>query len=113
MAAVKFNFNLTSFDSIPTLLLLPSSRGRGVSTALGILSNLGGGLAAAVAPRPDLVMRFGVCVSSAVLCELASAILLKALSAIVSISSAKVFLSSASNMYDLHLEWCRPERVEE
>lgn len=113
VAAVKFSFSLTSFDSLLPLWLLPSSFGRGASTALGRLRHLGGGLSVAVAPPHDLVMRLGVGVSSAVLCEFASAILLKAFCAIVSISSANVFLSSATNLYDFHLERCWPERVEE
>lgn len=112
VAAVKLNLNLTSFDTLPPLRPLPSSSEDGVSAGLRKLLSLGGGLAAAVALRLDLVMR-SVGVSSAVLCEFVSAILLKALSAIVSISSAKVFLSSATNLYGFHLERCRPERVDE
>lgn len=110
---VAFNFSATSFDSLPKLWLLPSSCEGGVFTALDRLPNFGGGLATAVAPPPDLVMRLGVNVSLAVVCEFASAILSKAFSAIVSISSANVFLSSATNLYDLHLERCRSERVDE
>lgn len=113
MAVVKLNLKLTSFDSLPTLRPLPSSSGDGVSAGLRRLPDLGGGLAAVVALRPDLVMRLGVEVSSVMLCEFVSAILLKALSAIVSISSAKVFLSSATNLYGFHLERCRPERMDE
>lgn len=110
MAAVKPNLNLTS---LPTLRPLPSSSGGEFSAGLRKLSSLDEGLAAAVARRLDLVMWMGVGVSSAVPCEFVSAILLKAVSAIVSISSAKVFLSSATNLYGFHLERCRPERVDE